>query len=104
MAVSDLKWIIRFLLKCSMLGKLTIKMKSSSSTYTTVKDPPQHQFFDDIAATPRILPPVHALVLDSMAFTRQELMRFMGGGRIRFAQLIFTRLTRMVARVGGRNF
>ncbi|OBT61266.1 hypothetical protein VE03_09385 [Pseudogymnoascus sp. 23342-1-I1] len=75
---SDLKWTEDFLLCCSTLEQLSLRNKSSSFTHSFFRNPPQHQFFHDIAATAEKIPPVQALMLDSVDFTREELVRFVG--------------------------
>lgn len=78
MSLSDQKWIEMFLLKCCTLDTLSLKNKSSSFAYTSVRDPPQHPFFEAIAASPRTVPPVQTLMLKRMDFSREDLMRFVG--------------------------
>lgn len=72
----DLKWIVKFFTKCSTLEQLSLRNKSSS--FSTIENPLQHRFFDDISATLGILPPLQSLMLQNMDFTREELVRFVG--------------------------
>lgn len=78
MPLSDLKWMEKFLLKCSTLEKLSLKNESSSFAYTSLRNPPRHLFFYDIAGTSGTLPPVQELMLQNMDFTPDELVDFVG--------------------------
>ena len=74
MSTSDLRWIETFILKCSMLEKLSLKHGLITFPYPSLGGPSHASVNDTV--TPEMVPPVQVLALCGMDFTREELMRF----------------------------
>lgn len=75
----DLEWVQSFLVKCSNLKKLKVRFISSLLDHLGLpRSTLPHLFFDNIAASPKSLPPVELLRLEINGFTQTGLTRFVG--------------------------
>ncbi|KAL1983234.1 hypothetical protein VTN96DRAFT_332 [Rasamsonia emersonii] len=70
----ELKWVESFLIKCSNLKQLCVRFATCGGYIPGL----HHRFFNDIAATPRVVPPVETLMLVTNGFTQAQLTKFVG--------------------------
>lgn len=70
----DLDWVEAFVAKCTNLEQLSVEFLGNVG----YNQGQHHRFFNDIAVTPALLPPVKALMLETNGFTMSEIVGYVG--------------------------